>query len=110
MRRLDEDKLKKRHKSSERFHQILNELGNLHDKKQADYGSAANPFANLKASEEFGIPAWLGAVIRLNDKIARLKSFAIKGEIKNESVEDSLRDIAVYAVIALVLYEEQGEK
>jgi hypothetical protein len=96
-------------RGSERFHQILKELGDLHDRKQQDYGSGTDPFANVRSSEDFGIPAWIGAMVRGNDKVSRIKSFIRNGNLKNESVEDSLRDLAVYAIIALVLYEEATE-
>jgi len=46
-------------------------------------------------------------LVRLNDKIVRLKSFAKKGKLANESAKDSMMDIAVYALIALILYEEE---
>lgn len=95
------------HPGSERFHQILKELGELHDKKQADYGSATDPFANVRSSVDFGVPAWVGAMIRGNDKISRIKSFIRNGRLENEALEDSLRDLAVYAIIALVLWEEE---
>lgn len=93
---------------SERFHELLKEIGELHDKKQQDYGSDADPFANVRATESWGIPAWVGATIRLGDKVQRLKSMWRNSELANESVEDSLRDIAVYALIGLVLWEEQN--
>lgn len=91
---------------SERFHEILKELGSLHDQKQLDYGSDTDPFANVRATEGWNIPGWVGASIRLGDKVQRLKSMWRNGYLANEAVEDSLRDIAVYAIIALVLYEE----
>ena len=90
-----------------RFHEILKELGELQDKKQADYGRDNDPFANVRASEEWGVPAWIGAMIRLTDKVRRLQRFAQRGSLMNEGAEDSLRDIAVYAIIALVLLEEK---
>ena len=90
-----------------RFHEILKELGELHDKKQADYGRDNDPFANVRASEEWGVPAWIGAMILLTDKVRRLQRFAQRGSLMNEGAEDSLRDIAVYAIIALVLLEEK---
>ena len=90
-----------------RFHEILRELGELHDKKQADYGRDSDSFANVRASEEWGVPAWIGAMIRLTDKVRRLQRFAQRGSLMNEGAEDSLRDIAVYAIIALVLLEEK---
>lgn len=89
------------------FEDILREMKRLHDKKQLDYGSKSDPFANVRASEQFGIPGWLGAVLRANDKMSRLKSFAEKGVLANEPIEDSLIDLANYAVIALVLYREE---
>ena len=92
-----------------RFENILSEMKALHDKKQKDYGSKADPFANVRASEHFGIPAWLGAVIRANDKMSRIKSFAERGVLANEPIEDSLIDLANYAVIALVLYREADD-
>jgi hypothetical protein len=95
-----------RHAMSERFHQLLKEAGELHDQKQADYGRDSDPFANVRASTEWGIPAWQGAMIRANDKIRRLQTFAIKGELANESVVDAFMDLAVYAIIARCLYEE----
>ena len=97
-----------RHSGSERFHQILAELGSLHDQKQKDYGTDQDPFANVRSTADWGIPAWVGALVRLADKVQRLKSMVRKGYLANESVEDSMRDIAVYAAIALVLYEEEA--
>ena len=92
------------HPDSKRFYNYLIEAGLTHAQKQRDYGRDHDPFANVRASEEWGIPAWVGAMVRLNDKVRRLQSFAVKGELHNESAKDSLIDIAVYALIALVLY------
>lgn len=104
------DDCPKRHSSSARFHAVLKELGDLHDKKQQDYGTDADPFANVRASEEWGIAAWIGTLVRATDKLRRLQKFAREGRLANEAVEDSFRDLAVYAVIGLVLYEEGREE
>lgn len=93
-----------------RFHALLQQIADLHDKKQADYGKDADPFANVRASRFWGIAPWVGALVRLNDKVSRLQSFARKGALANESAEDSMMDIAVYALIALILYREEREK
>lgn len=100
-----------RHPNSARFHQLLAEAGQMHDRKQKDYGSDTDPFANVRASENWGIPGWVGALVRLSDKVARLQSFARRGSLANESAKDSMMDIAVYALIAYTLYEqvEQNE-
>lgn len=101
---------KDRHPNSARFHAILTELGELHDRKQQDYGRGDDPFANVRASEDWGVPAWVGAMVRANDKVRRLQSLVANGKLINESAQDSLRDLAVYAIIALVLYEQETKK
>lgn len=96
-----------RHPNSARFHELLAELGELHDRKQADYGRDDDPFANVRASEDWGVPAWVGAMVRATDKVRRLQALTQNGKLDNESADDSLRDLAVYAVIALVLFEQK---
>jgi hypothetical protein len=90
-----------------RFLKILEEIAELHARKQRDYGTKGDPFANVRASEQLGIPAWLGAVLRANDKMKRIQAFAQNGNLANESLEDSLMDLATYMIIATVLYRER---
>lgn len=95
-----------RHPASERFHTLLKEIGELHDKKQADYGRDNDPFANVRGTEEWGQPGWVGAMIRATDKLRRLQKVARGGTLENETARDSFMDLAVYAIIGLVLYDE----
>lgn len=95
-----------RHPGSARFHEILNSLAFLHDRKQADYGREGDPFANVRASEEWGVAPWIGALIRATDKVRRLQTQAQRGSLANESALDAFDDLAVYAVIGRVLFEE----
>ena len=89
-----------------RFHALLKQMGELHDKKQRDYGRDADAFANVRASEEFGVEAWIGCMIRAQDKLKRLQTYAQKGTLACEGVEDSFLDLAVYSLIGLILYRE----
>ena len=88
------------------FDQIIDEMREMHLKKRTDYGRTNDPYANVRASEAFGIPGWVGALIRQQDKSRRLQKFATEGNLANESVEDSLLDSIVYGVIALALWRE----
>jgi len=90
-----------------RFFGLTVEMCRLHAKKQNDYGLDNDPFSNVRASEAFGIPGWVGTLMRAQDKMKRLQKAAQGGQLSNESVEDSLIDLANYAVIALILYKEQ---
>lgn len=94
------------HPGSKKFYNAIIEAALLHSQKQRDYGRTEDPFANVRAAEEWGIPGWVGAMIRANDKIRRLQTFAVKGTLANEGVRDSFLDLAVYSLIALVLWEE----
>ena len=88
---------------------LLDECRALAEKKNKDYGRSGDPFANVKASSEFGVAPWVGAMIRLNDKVRRLQALANGSELANEGARDSFMDIAVYALIACVLYEDHVE-
>jgi hypothetical protein len=94
----------------ERFYQLLNEMKKIHDAKRHDYASEEDRFSNLMLSEMMGIPAWKGALVRISDKFSRLCEFAQKEEfeVKDESIKDTLIDMANYALICLILYE-RGE-
>lgn len=107
---LPEDTVPKRHPNSARFHELLKLAGDLHDKKQMDYGKGNDPFANVRASSEWGLKPWVGAMLRLGDKVKRLQALATKGSLANEPAKDSFMDIAVYALIAHVLFEQEEEK
>jgi hypothetical protein len=87
-----------------RFKKILEEVQKMHDKKSRDYGRPGDPYYNIRGSEDFGIPSWIGAVLRSNDKMKRIQLAAQGSSLANESVEDSLLDMITYLVIALDEY------
>lgn len=71
-------------------------------KKNADYtGGNDNPFSNFQSVEVLGISTESGFLTRMMDKMKRIASFAEKGElqVKDESVTDTLRDLANYACL-----------
>jgi hypothetical protein len=91
------------------FEKVLYEVMEMHRRKGADYGTDEDFFANVSASQEWGIPPWVGAMVRANDKVVRLQSYAKGSTLQNEGVEDSLLDIATYAIIALCLFRREAE-
>lgn len=71
---------------------LLDEYLELWEKKQADYG-----YENIGLFQERGV------VIRLCDKLMRLKGHYMDGrEMQNESVEDTWMDCIGYGLIGLV--------
>lgn len=88
------------------FNTTIGALARLHRDKTADYGSEGDDYYNFRKSAALGIPPWVGAIVRLQDKISRLERFIQRGYLQNETVKDSLEDLAGYAIIALTLYNE----
>jgi hypothetical protein len=95
-------------KQSERFYEILDTIKDLHDAKKHDYGNS-DVFANFRLSELAGISPWKGSVVRMGDKYARISNYIKKGDFKfkEESIKDTLMDMAIYSLITIVLYEEE---
>ena len=92
---------------AEAFDRVLERLKVLASRKGRDYGTDEDSTANLRASEDFGIPAWVGCVSRGNDKMKRLQSFVKTGKLHNEPVDDALEDLAVYTIWAIVFRNEE---
>lgn len=93
------------------FIDLIMGLYRLHLKKNADYSPA-----NILGTGEIGV------ITRLWDKIARLlylygfdiqishSRFAAPRAPKNESIDDSLMDAAVYSIIGLLLRQDKWGK
>ena len=92
----------------EKFDALLSEIKALHDSKGADYEGSGVPYANLRASEEWGVPAWVYAMLRCEEKMRRLKTYAKGSTLQHEGARDSQIDIAVLALISIVLREDAG--
>lgn len=81
--------------AAKEFIKIALENALLMDKKQQDYGSR-----NISDFHTIGV------VVRMNDKMQRIKNIMGKGKRKkaqNESIIDSFRDLSNYAIIAILL-------
>lgn len=99
-----------RHPSSEAFVDLLDEMRQLHESKSADYGSEDDPLANIRQGADFvNIEAWRGCMVRIADKVQRLKTFCRTGRLVHEGVRDTLLDLAAYSLLAIVLYDERNQ-
>lgn len=76
---------------------IIDELGNLLISKQRDYGPG-------NINNAFGGPM-NGLLVRMGDKFERLKNLFTFGDGKpqHEPIEDSFKDLANYAIIAMMV-------
>jgi hypothetical protein len=79
------------------FKEVTRDMASLYERKNKDYG---NSFT--KSYEEFGDTM---CAIRLGDKLNRFKQLAIingKQQVNDESIEDTLIDLANYAIMTVI--------
>lgn len=87
------------------FYALLEEMADTHDKKNHDYASQDNPSGNYHYAGEMAVlfshsSQDAGFAGRLAEKIYRIANLEGAGKTaKNESLEDTERDIAVIAVM-----------
>lgn len=68
----------------------------LYESKNKDYGDSFS-----KSFKEFGMVA---PVVRMNDKMERIKTLSksLEARVKDESIRDTLLDLANYALMTVV--------
>jgi len=92
---------------SREFLDVLEELKRLHMAKTLDYGVDEDALSNIRSSADVvNMPAWAGCILRISDKMHRLTASFRRGQCEFAGAEDTLKDIACYAAIALVLHRE----
>lgn len=82
---------------------LVGELSELRSKKGHDYSSNGDTLENLRL---FG---WQGIIVRMGDKLMRLKSFTVKGDLQcqDEKIEDTMQDLINYALYLLIMYRQE---
>lgn len=70
--------------------------------KNSDYAGDGDPFRNFRMTEYFGFATnEQGFMTRMTDKFSRISTFVSRGflKVKDESVEDTLLDLAIYCIL-----------
>lgn len=92
-----------------RFYALLEEIAELHSRKNHDYAKTTEPLSNFNRAKDLGVEPWRGVLIRMSDKWSRIEQLAGGKIAKNESLRDSLVDLAVYALIDVLLLEDEAK-
>lgn len=90
-----------------RFYALLEEIAALHSKKNHDYAKSDEPLSNFNRCKALGVEPWRGVLVRMSDKWSRLEQLAGGKSPKNESMRDTLIDLAIYALIDVLLIDEK---
>ena len=82
--------------------------------KNSDYCGGAetlDALANFKSARSLGLHPVTGLLLRMQDKLMRIKSFVNDGELKvaGESVDDACEDLVNYSILAKALLTEERE-
>lgn len=87
------------------FSRIANELAELYSRKNHDYGDSFG-----KSVGRYGL---VSALTRISDKFNRLEQLVLNRDdvqVKDERLEDTLKDLASYCIMTLVALEPQEER
>lgn len=92
----DDEETKNKPYEVKEFRKIVKEMANLYEQKNSNYG---NSFSKLY--QELGA---ISGLVPLHNKLTRLTTLIKGGAEKNkfESIEDTLKDLACYAVMNLI--------
>lgn len=96
-----------------RYAELHAKMRAICEAKNSDYADdQADPLRNFRECERIGISAFDGTLTRMSDKWQRICNLRRKeredrtAAVKDESITDTLLDLANYALIAIVLHEE----
>lgn len=85
----------------EQFMSITQNMAKTYAAKNHDYGNSFE-----ESLDEFGLVA---SVVRLGDKMNRIKSLTKKeAQVKDESIKDTLLDMANYAIITVMWMDKKS--
>lgn len=96
--------------ASKEYLKLLQDMRSLHVRKNRGYaGGSADAWANFRESEDFGISAFKGVLVRMSDKWIRTKNLVKnpKNDMVGESLKDTLMDLSAYALIGVCILEEE---
>lgn len=82
------------------------------ESKNHDYsGASGDPFANFRGSDYLGVDPIIGILLRVQDKMQRIKTFTSKGTLKvqNEGVRDAIEDVINYMILIYGMIEDGKE-
>lgn len=81
-------------------------------RKNHDYSQSNDPFANFKLVGHMGHSVEAGFITRMSDKLARISNFVIQKQllVKDESVQDTLLDLANYCLLMIGYLESLKAK
>lgn len=99
-----------------KFYEIIEELADLHSRKNHDYASGGDPLGNFRrVAKIFSMypgldlsdPTVVALAYAMKQVDATLWMLSNKHKAKVEGTKDRLQDIAVYSMISMIL---EGEK
>ena len=107
----------KKRQGHPKFYIILKELADLHSKKNYDYAGSGDPLGNFYRCGEMvkpllsegSLPETKAALIFMSKQVDAVIDMIGKGRKEQvEGITDKLNDIAIYAILARILYEENN--
>lgn len=87
---------------------VFEEAAKLHLRKTLDYGADENALRNIQEGADLiNVESWRACLIRIADKMSRMRAFCRRGRVEFDGVEDNLIDIVSYAAICLAEFRRE---
>ena len=95
------------------FKKLQKEQYELFCKKQMDYGPSNIAMGTSLSTDEEKRLSKIGLIVRINDKIQRLKNLLMSGRenaVENEPMEDAYLDVSNYGIMATIVGRDKWGK
>jgi len=92
----------------ENYEKYQKEMLGILKRKNADYAGPKGNYANFENCEKLGLcSAEVGLMVRISDKMTRISNLLSQdANVKDESIHDTLLDMANYAMILASYIED----
>jgi len=93
------------------FVESLDKMKEIHAQKNHDYAGEEDSFKNFRMCENMGLcSVETGIMVRMSDKMSRIANLLEKeNAVKDESITDTLIDLANYSIILKCYLEQKKE-
>ena len=81
-------------------------------KKNSDYATGEDPFKNFKMASLIGITPERAILVRISDKLARIRNLmnpGKKAQVSDEAIEDTVLDMINYLAILRAFLQDEKD-
>ena len=96
----------------ENYEKYQKQMNDILKRKNSDYSGKEDTYANFQYCEKLGLCSTeVGIMVRMSDKMTRISNLLKQdAQVKEESIKDTLLDLANYSMILASYIEDKNKK